>query len=375
MPEVLISDIEDVLGSVWLATAILSYERGTDLDPEEGPFAEEVLAFRQVDIQALAERLCAKTVHSARTSQWTNGDHPKSNRNYLRAVGSKRRLSRPDEFGGEQVTPSDLLDPETPVFRDPNDGREVAFGELVMWVHETYTRLVEAREADAEQSTPTGRRAEPEEQPEQPKGASDGFPDGIIVTLHDRTLVFHRLLHEYEGHAERDLFAAFTSRSVAEMLDRPRYSSLRGEFDDLDDEDLDRSIGEVLLELKQAGDERYRRFLNEYGDRSYTRFKVDHPEHGGQRGIYIFLVNGQIRYVGRCKDAFAKRFNQGYGRISARNCYKDGQSTNCRLNHLVSSQRDHLALYVHALDDDGEIERVEQELIRELGPEWNLQGA
>lgn len=72
--------------------------------------------------------------------------------------------------------------------------------------------------------------------------------------------------------------------------------------------------------------------LNRYGAGPFCSFKI--PNCFQTSGVYILTVNGETRYVGECANLSA-RFNAGYGNISPRNCYKGGQETNCRLNHLV----------------------------------------
>src|SRR5438552_3937886 len=78
--------------------------------------------------------------------------------------------------------------------------------------------------------------------------------------------------------------------------------------------------------------------------------------------------------AGRCLDNVGKRINQGYGRIHPKNCYLDGQSTNCRLNTLIAKHRDVVRFYVCILDDVSEIKLLESEILKSLSPEWNMQG-
>jgi hypothetical protein len=71
---------------------------------------------------------------------------------------------------------------------------------------------------------------------------------------------------------------------------------------------------------------------------------------------------------------FKERNNNGYGRINPKNCYKDGQSTNCHLNHLVAKYHNNTELYVYPLkSSDEEIGSLEKELMAIEKPEWNRQ--
>ena len=84
------------------------------------------------------------------------------------------------------------------------------------------------------------------------------------------------------------------------------------------------------------------------------------------------MLHGQIQYLGRCRDNFGKRINQGYGRIHPKNCYLDGQATNCHLNALINIYKDNIEFYVCPLEDVAQIEEFERQLIRQLQPTWNI---
>ena len=66
-----------------------------------------------------------------------------------------------------------------------------------------------------------------------------------------------------------------------------------------------------------------------------------------------------------------QRVNSGYGTISPKNCFKDGQSTNCKINNLVTQYKDDVVLKILVLEDDKKIEKLEIELIEKHRPEWN----
>ena len=66
-----------------------------------------------------------------------------------------------------------------------------------------------------------------------------------------------------------------------------------------------------------------------------------------------------------------KRVNNGYGKISPKKCFIDGQSTNCKVNALVTKYRKNIVLKIFAMDDLKEIEELESRLILECEPIWN----
>ncbi|MDG6221877.1 MAG: GIY-YIG nuclease family protein [Candidatus Bathyarchaeota archaeon] len=88
-------------------------------------------------------------------------------------------------------------------------------------------------------------------------------------------------------------------------------------------------------------------------------------------GVYILVVNEIPKYIGKTKN-LSIRFNLGYGNISPKNCYAGGQQTNCRLNKLIldSTKQGHkIELF---FKETSKITEVEEGLIDQLNPEWNL---
>jgi hypothetical protein len=131
-------------------------------------------------------------------------------------------------------------------------------------------------------------------------------------------------------------------------------------------------LGEFLLSLKNDGDSYYRRFLNKYGDSTFCRFAID-AEHCLQgKGLYAYTVDHRLRYIGRCKDSFKRRINYGYGQIHPKNCYLDGQATNCHLNMLIAECIDTISFWIYPMSNNDEIERTEIKLITKYNPCWNI---
>jgi Nuclease subunit of the excinuclease complex len=110
--------------------------------------------------------------------------------------------------------------------------------------------------------------------------------------------------------------------------------------------------------------------LHKYGEGSFCEFSID-PKWSGVAGVYIYVVNDVIIYVGQCRD-LAKRFNTGYGSISPRACFAGGQSTNCKMNKIVlenTQQGKEVNLYFLRTHD---FDKIERELIKKLLPEHNV---
>ena len=113
-------------------------------------------------------------------------------------------------------------------------------------------------------------------------------------------------------------------------------------------------------------------FLNKYGDNEFCEFKI--TESLSERGIYVYVIDNKIKYVGRCTDNFNKRINQGYGKIHPKNCFIDGQATNCHLNSLINSV-ENVTLGIYAMNDKSfeEIKEMEKTILKSYKYDWNIQ--
>ena len=108
--------------------------------------------------------------------------------------------------------------------------------------------------------------------------------------------------------------------------------------------------------------------INRYGAGPFCKFKI--PHNLRVSGVYALTVGDAVRYIGECAD-FSARFNNGYGNISPRNCYKGGQETNCRLNNLVfiaATSGEAIRLWFLSTDDYKAVEARLREVLR---PMWN----
>jgi len=109
--------------------------------------------------------------------------------------------------------------------------------------------------------------------------------------------------------------------------------------------------------------------LNAHGKGPFCEFYIADGIH--QTGVYIVTLNGVPSYVGKCMDLALRWGPQQYGSISPKNCYKRGQSTNCKINNLVLQcykSGEQLELWFCATKEPGMLERT---LINKLRPTWN----
>jgi hypothetical protein len=191
----------------------------------------------------------------------------------------------------------------------------------------------------------------------------------VSLGISGRTLVFHQVKLDFFASELQNIFAKKNIKTLAQTLQSPRYEHLSETVYLKYSDFLDTRVGYYLEMLKRSGDKFYKHFLNPYGDMAYCTFSIGSDLN--YKGLYCYLVGEQIRYIGRCRDTFARRINYGYGCISPKNCFLDGQSTNCHLNALINLHCDEVELYVCRLVDNEEIEFLERQLIRHYQPEWN----
>lgn len=194
----------------------------------------------------------------------------------------------------------------------------------------------------------------------------------VIPANHGKDLNFLKVPLLFRNDTYTDAFALKNNKTVAQTLAHPRYAGLSGLVLPKYAAHLDDALGIFLLELKREGDQSYRRFLNKYGDLSYCTFEICEAKYLNAIGVYAYFSGNELMYIGRCKDSMKKRVNNGYGKIHPKNCYLDGQSTNCRLNALIAVSRENVSLWLCPQSID-EIDATEMHLIRMHQPTWNSQ--
>jgi len=185
-------------------------------------------------------------------------------------------------------------------------------------------------------------------------------------------LGFHRVQLTFEPGTKSDLFALKNNKTLGETVRALRYQSLATMVHASYSEATQKPLGTFLLECKQAGDMVYKRFLNRYGDETYSRFYLQDAAWLGRKGLYCYVLGDVMVYIGQSRDSFGKRINQGYGNISPKNCYLDGQATNCHVNSLVTLHRAELRLFLSEVKDRSRLDALEKRLIQVFQPAWNV---
>ena len=196
--------------------------------------------------------------------------------------------------------------------------------------------------------------------------------DSIEVNVGGDKLLFTNVSFVFLKHGLCDVFRHKNNKTLRETLGHRRYKSVSQAVASNYQTDLDKPLGLFLSALKAQGNETYLRFLNPHGDKRYCQFRMADVPVKRLKGLYLYTCDGEIMYIGRSFDSFGKRINQGYGKIHPKNCFIDGQSTNCHLNALIADSTKAVALFLHPMTDNTEIESTERFLITELKPPWNI---
>ena len=111
--------------------------------------------------------------------------------------------------------------------------------------------------------------------------------------------------------------------------------------------------------------------LNRHGEGPFCRFSV--PGLPAASGVYAVTVAQDLVYVGEATDLQRRWGSSGYARIQPRNCFKDGQSTNCKVNHrILLAAQDGLAVRLW-IRQTASPRSLEERLIAKLAPLWNDQ--
>ncbi|MBO4698497.1 hypothetical protein J5690_02670 [bacterium] len=120
--------------------------------------------------------------------------------------------------------------------------------------------------------------------------------------------------------------------------------------------------------------------LNKHGRGPFCTFSIANAP--AESGVYLWIIqdpvepitenNENIIYIGETEN-FKKRFGgSNYGTISLRNCYKGGQSTNCKMNHRVwceSKKGNTISIYFYATPNHKAVEKI---LLSKIDTPYNV---
>ena len=194
----------------------------------------------------------------------------------------------------------------------------------------------------------------------------------LILPSNAGNKVFHQAKLRFEQYDISDVFTKRNSKSLDETVYDYRYQHLGDMVYRHYKNSLDEPLGIFLGKLKSRGDMFYKDFLNAYGDSTFCRFKLIDPLNAGKKGLYVFVVNQEVRYIGSCSNQFQKRITLGHGKILPKNCYLEGMATDCHLNARIAQEHAEIKFYLLPLESDDEIIQLEHQLIADYAPTWNF---
>ena len=176
----------------------------------------------------------------------------------------------------------------------------------------------------------------------------------------------------YPVQRNREIVIGDESIKLLQLFDNPSASGYAGfPFVKVCDINPVRDESNAVYEYKPYLRYENRKGLNmhSYGHGPFCSFKIP-SENNGLNGVYLLKVDRKVVYVGKTED-LGVRFNQGYGNISPRNCFKGGQQTNCRVNNLILEKTKNGSLVELLFHKTSDLETVESSLILTLKPQWN----
>jgi hypothetical protein len=200
------------------------------------------------------------------------------------------------------------------------------------------------------------------------------------IKVDNRTIEFQTLKVQILNKNQENIFEGNTRRSLDYRLEKALINKKDGlhyrakELKEKYYSELNMSLGSFLIKLKNESNLDYKLFLNKYGDGKFCEYSITNFQN--DKGIYCYILENQITYIGRSKKTFNERFND-YGKITPYNCLIDGQSTNCNINSKVNELETlTVGFYLMNESSDKEIEQFEKKLIHSLKKTnklWNVQ--
>ncbi|WP_344731740.1 hypothetical protein [Nocardioides fonticola] len=107
--------------------------------------------------------------------------------------------------------------------------------------------------------------------------------------------------------------------------------------------------------------------LNPYGLGPFVRLEL-HAQLPPVPGTYRVTRDGDVLYVGETRNLAGRWGRRNYAVIDPRNCYRGGQSTNCRINNLIGRELSAGNLLALRLYETDEPKVVERDVYRALRP-------
>jgi len=187
-----------------------------------------------------------------------------------------------------------------------------------------------------------------------PMGGLTQMKDGsLVVPFKEKTLYFKPIKLNFSGGIKENLFARVQT-PLQEILQKPAFSHLLPQVNAKYSRHLPMKSGLFFGQLKERHDPFYREFLNSYGDEKYGTFRIEESNDGSKKGVLIVVVKREMYHAANCPDTFRVMINDIFGRIFSDDCLLNGNSTRCRINALLCTNRNDAGIYIHPSENEDE---------------------
>lgn len=195
----------------------------------------------------------------------------------------------------------------------------------------------------------------------------------LQVTLPGGTLGFSRYRLCFDPRLYINVFG-YNSWTVSKVISFRSYAHLAPWIHKEHRLAENKKLGEFLMSLKLAGNIDFRRFLNPFGDETFSDFCMhqdDYSERDGRTGLFCFVIEGVIKFVAKSHDNFRKRINQGYGAVKSKDTLLAGSAKKCLINSLITANRTSVELHVSVLPNRRDLPLLLYQMLSKFRPEWN----
>jgi hypothetical protein len=191
-----------------------------------------------------------------------------------------------------------------------------------------------------------------------PLGNLSLIKDGsLVVPIEGKILYFKPVPLTFYGSLRDGVFSRIQT-TVSEVLEDPAFSHLRDLVNAKYSQYLPLNAGLFLGQLRERHDPFYREFLHPYGDEKFGSFRAAESNDMARSGVLLVVVNRGIYSALTCPDSFRETINGTFGRITPEHCFLNGDEVRCRINAVLSNNRNEAGLFVYASNSADEQDRI-----------------
>ena len=179
----------------------------------------------------------------------------------------------------------------------------------------------------------------------------------FVVPFKEKILYFRQLKLQFSGGVKENHFEK-VQKTLRETLENPAFSHLYDRVNARYPQYLSLKTGLFLRQLKERQDPFYREFLNPYGDEKYGSFRLEESDESCKIGVMIVVYKNGLYYAFNCQDSFSNMVNDRLGRVLADDCLISGDIVRCRINALLSSNKNEATIAVYPASVEEERKQI-----------------